>query len=198
MKFFPVFRTILPLGILVFAAGIYGVPGGAQNGASERAAQELQAKIDRIQMADEQGQGTGRQLEVSEVELESYVLFHLKDQIPARLELFDVQLTPGSVAADTRMTFSSNATGNPMVDALVAGTHTMFIKGKLQAERGRGKFELVEVHLDGIPVPNVLIETLVARYVKPKYPDVDLNEPFPMPWGIESLTINTGKAAVRY
>jgi hypothetical protein len=182
---------------MVLATGTFSA-ATAQNGASEKSALELQAKIDRIQLADEQGEGSGRQLEVSETELESYVLFQLKDQIPARLELFDVQLTPGAVAADTRMTFSANATGNPMVDALVAGTHTLFVKGKLRAQDGTGRFELIEVHLDGIPVPNVLIETLVARYVKPKYPEVDLNEPFPMPWGIEALNITAGRASVQY
>ena len=52
--------------------------------------------------------------------------------------------------------------------------------------------------VDGIPVPNILIETLVEKYVKPKYPEVDLKEPFPMPWGMESLTITPGKATIVY
>ena len=52
--------------------------------------------------------------------------------------------------------------------------------------------------VDGIPVPNVLIETLVAKYVKPKYPEVDLKEPFPMPWGMESLDHHPGKATIVY
>jgi hypothetical protein len=34
--------------------------------------------------------------------------------------------------------------------------------------------------------------------VKPKYPDVDLNEPFTMPWGIESLVITPGKTVIGY
>jgi hypothetical protein len=54
------------------------------------------------------------------------------------------------------------------------------------------------VKVDGIPVPLVLIETLIDKYVKPKYPEVDLKEPFPMPWGMESLTITTGKATIAY
>jgi hypothetical protein len=52
--------------------------------------------------------------------------------------------------------------------------------------------------VDGIPVPIVLIETLVDRYVKPKSPDVKLDEPFMMPWGIEDLTITNGKATIVY
>jgi hypothetical protein len=163
---------------------------------SQHAAQELQAKIDRIKKA-EKVPGT-RQVEVSEIELESYVLFVLKEDIPGRLETFDVQLTPGAVAADTRMTFAADSTGNPVIDVFIAGTHTLFVKGRLRAINGVGKFDLDEVRLDGIPVPTILIESLIARYVKPKYPEVDLNEPFPMPWGMESLSIAAGNATVEY
>jgi hypothetical protein len=34
--------------------------------------------------------------------------------------------------------------------------------------------------------------------VKPKYPEADLNEPFDMPWGIEELKLESGKATVVY
>ena len=93
---------------------------------------------------------------------------------------------------------TTNATGNPMVDALVGGTHNLFLKGKLGGEHGRGKFDLEEIRVDGIPVPKVLIQTLFKKYVKPKYPDADLNEPFDLPWGIEELTIEQSKAIVQY
>jgi hypothetical protein len=52
--------------------------------------------------------------------------------------------------------------------------------------------------VDGIPVPNVLIQALIKKYVKPKYPEVELNDPFDMPWGIEGLKIVPGKATVVY
>ena len=173
-------------------------PVSAQNAVSERTSKALQAKIDAIQAAEKAGNQTGRTVEVTEPELESYVMYGLKDEIPARVETIDVQLTEGAVAAETRLTFPADATGNVLVDAFVSGTHTFFLKGKLAAAAGRGKFELVEAKVDGIPVPNVLVETLVAKYVTPKYPQVDLSEPFPMPWGMESLSIKPGKATVTY
>ena len=122
---------------------------------------------------------TRRTVEVSEPELESYVLYGLRNDIPARVESIDVQLTEGAVAADTKLTFPPDSTGNPLVDAFVEGTHTFFLKGKLAASASRGRFELLEVKVDGIPVPNILIETLVAKYVNPKYPEVDLERAVP-------------------
>lgn len=165
---------------------------------SQHNADALQAKIDAIKKAAEVPGKQGASLDVFEAELESYVLFVLKEDIPARLDAFDVQLTAGAVAADTKMTFSPNSTGNPLIDALVSGTHQLFVKGTLAGSAGEGKFELEQVRIDGIPVPNLLIESLVDKYVKPKYPDVDLNAPFELPWEIDSIVVSQGKAAIAY
>jgi hypothetical protein len=174
-------------------------PVPAQADVSERSAKSLQTKIDAIQAAETaKGRQGTETVEVSEPELESYVLYSMRDQIPARVDSIDVQLTPGAVAADAKLTFPSDSTGNPLVDAVVGGTHTFFIKGKLAASEKRGRFELQEVKVDGIPVPLVLVETLVEKYVKPMYPAVDLKEPFLMPWGMESLVITQGKATIVY
>jgi hypothetical protein len=137
-------------------------------------------------------------VELSEAELESYVLFELKDQIPAQMDSFDVQLQPGTVGAQTQLTFASDATGNPLIDVVVGGTHDLFLKGRLQGTEGRGKFDLEEIRVDGIPVPTILIKALLDKYVKPKYPEADLNEPFDLPWGIEEVTLEEGKATVVY
>jgi len=164
---------------------------------SERTAQQLQAKIDAVKKARDIE--TGRrleQVEVNEAELESYVLFELRDQIPARMDSFDVQLTPGAIAADTQLTF--NNSGNVVVDTLLGGTHHLFVKGRLSGELREGKFDLDQVKVDGIPVPKILIQTLIKKYVKPKHPDVDLDEPFDLPWRIDRITIEQGKATIVY
>ncbi len=170
-------------------------------GVSKQTAEGLQKKIDDIKKAKEVALEAGRsgvEIEVTEAELESYVLFELRDQIPIKMDSFDVQLTPGAIGAETQLTFSSNSTGNPMVDAFVGGTHNLFIKGKLSGQASRGKFELDEIRVDGIPVPKVLIQALIDKYVKPKYPDTNLKEPFNLPWNIRSVEIQAGKAAIVY
>jgi len=193
------FVVIAIAGVIVFRT-MAAKEAETSTEVSPRAAKSLQYKIDAIRAAedDPKHKGGSSRVEVSETELESYLLYSLKQDIPAQIDSADVQLAPDTVALDTQITFTSNATGNPVVDAVVGGTHNLFVKGKLVAQEGRGKFDLQEVRVDGIPVPNVLIQSLIKRYVKPKYPDVDLNEPFDMPWGIESLRIEQRKANVVY
>jgi hypothetical protein len=194
-------------GVMVLAAVLVfrsisaqNSPAGSSTGVSPRAAQSLQKKIDDIKKTQSGNHGSRptHEISVSEVELESYVIYSLRDQIPVQVDSIDVQLTPGAVGADTQLTLNSNTTGNPISDALLSGTHNLFVKGALSGSAGQGKFDLLEVRVDGIPVPKILIEALIDRYVKPRYPEVDLKEPFDLPWGIHSIDIQSGKAAIRY
>jgi len=167
---------------------------------SQRAAQSLQTKIDAIRKAAQNPahkRGSSR-VEISEGELESYVLYSLKEDIPGQIDSIEVQVGRDTISSGTQITFTSNATGNPVVDTLVGGTHNLFLKGKLVGREGRGKFDLQEIQVDSIPVPNVLIQALIKRYVKPKYPEVDLNEPFDLPWEIQEVKLEPGKATVVY
>jgi hypothetical protein len=181
------FQTIAAKGEIVKPAEV-----------SHKAAEALQRKIDAIRKSEDDAGHKGTSVEISETELESYLLYSLQEEIPAKVDAADVQLAPDTVALDTQITFASNATGNTVVDTLVGGTHNLFLRGGFVAKDSRGKFDLQEVRVDGIPVPNVLIEALIKRYVTPKYPDVNLKEPFDMPWGIEELKIEKGKAIVVY
>jgi hypothetical protein len=192
--------ALLAGAVVIFAVRSFVVESApAQLEISERTAQVLQGKIDAIRKADKTpGRTASETVEVSEAELEAYVLYSLREEIPARVDSIDVQLTPGTVAADTKMTFGNSPTNNPLIDVLISGSHRLFVKGKLEARGGKGKFSLEEAAVDRIPVPIILIETLVDKYVKPKYPDVKLDEPFGMPWGIEDLTVTQGKATIVY
>ena len=173
---------------------------GSQNTQNvERAAASLESKINTIKKADADKKRHERaRMDISEAELESYVMVYLRKDIPIQIESVRAHLTPGVVAADTRLTIPAGTTGNTLVDALVTGTHNLLISGKLTAAKGEGKFDLQSLSVDGIPVPNILIDALLRKYAKPKYPDVDLKEPFDLPWGIQSIDVGQGKATVTY
>jgi hypothetical protein len=192
------FAVIAVAGVIAFRSMAAKEAGKLE--VSPRAAKSLQQKIDAVQAAENSPnhkRGSSH-VEVSETELESYLIYELQEDIPAKIDSAMIELDTDTISLDTQLTFSSNATGNPVVDALVGGTHNLFFKGKLVAREARGKFDLQEIRVDGIPVPNIFIQTLFKKYVKPKYPDADLNEPFDMPWGIEELKIVPHKASVIY
>jgi hypothetical protein len=190
---------IVLAAIVVFKTFPVRSASGGSAQTSERDAASLETKINTIKKADADKKRHERaKMDISEAELESYVMVYLRKDIPIQIESVRAHLTPGVVAADTRLTIPPGTTGNTLVDALVTGTHNLLISGKLTASKGEGKFDLQTVTVDGIPVPSILVDALIRKYAKPKYPDVDLKEPFDLPYGIQSIDIGQGKATLTY
>src|SRR5688572_10420390 len=82
-----------------------GGPGGlwqedAITEVSPKTAAGLQVKIDRIKQSEEEAKKdrAPETMAVYEAELESYVLYALREDIPVQLDSFDVQLSPGIIA----------------------------------------------------------------------------------------------------
>lgn len=167
---------------------------------SPQAAEALQTKIDQIKSAaTDATRSEAQTLDLYEAELESYVLFRLKDKIPVELKSFGVKLDAGTISSETDVTFTgSGDNSNPVLRMLVGSTHAVYISGKLSGQGGHGTFDLEEIRFDGIPVPGFVVQALIGQYVTPKYPDVDLNKPFEIPYGIEDIQITKGKATITY
>src|SRR5262249_23609411 len=136
-------------GVIVFRTIAAKESNAGVKEVSPKAAKALEEKINRIESAQHSPahkHGSSR-VEVSEAELESGLLYSLKDDIPAQVDSADVQIGTDTISLDTQITFSPNATGNPMVDTVVGGTHNLYVKGNLVGEHARGKFDLLEVRV---------------------------------------------------
>lgn len=172
----------------------------AQSGLSLQLAEGVQAKIEAMKKKQAAANPKTRleRADLSEIELESYVLFAMRQKIPAKIDSFDVQFGPGTAATDAQLTLGPNTTGNYVVDKIVQGTHRLFVKGRLTGAMGRARFELESVNVDRLPVPVFLAELVFNRLVKPVIPTADIKEPFDLPFGIDILNILPGRAIVYY
>ena len=204
------YSVLLADGVL--AGVLLGLVFGAQQGSpsvsqepllevSPEAAESLDRKIASIRQAESEPERNGSAtttIEITEIEMESFILYEMEDDIPATVESIDVGIGAETISALTELTFSAEETGNFMLDFLMGGTHSLFVEGRLEAEEGRGKFELRGVRVDGLPVPIVLVEALIDRFVTPRYPKVDLDEPFDVPWGVEKVVLSPSLATITY
>ena len=194
--------AVLTASLALFWAGSAEPPStaGSLSEVSPRDAESLKAKLDAIRSAADSARTGGESVvEVSEAELEAYVIHAMRDKIPVRVESIDIQLEPGSVSAATQVTLDS-AEGDPdrLVEDLIGSTHDFYVRGRLAARDRRGKFDLEEVRVDGIPIPSVVILALFERFVTPRYSSADLSQPFDLPWGIQEIVITPGRSDIRY
>jgi hypothetical protein len=169
---------------------------------SPDAADSLWGKIVAIREAESsstRNRDAASSIRVTDVEMESFVFFSMKDEIPANVRSIDVTVEAGTISAATELLFDSQeVSGNPIVDILLQNPHSLFVKGALEGKEGEGKFELQQVRVDGFPVPIAVVEILVDRFVLPRFPQVDLDEEFPIPWGIEEIELAEEGVTITY
>jgi hypothetical protein len=190
-------KVVPGLLIVMIAATISAAAAGEL---SLKVAEGLQAKIEAMklkEMSPDRSKKTQR-TEMSEVELESYVMFLLRDKIPAKIDWVDFQLSQGMIGTNTQLTIGPEATGNFIVDRIIRGTHMLWVRGNFSGSMGKAKFDLESVRVDNIRVPVILVQLVFNTFVRPVYPAADVTAPFAMPFGIDGITVVPGKAVVQY
>ena len=80
----------------------------------------------------------------------------------------------------------------------LSGSLPIVLVGKLSGVSGAGTFDVESATLNGVTVPRLLIQELIAYYSKsPDFPDgITLGKPFPLPAGVKTLLISKGSATV--
>lgn len=82
--------------------------------------------------------------------------------------------------------------------AYLSGRLPVAVTGTLSTSDGRGRFALEQATVDGIPVPKMFIDELLAFYTRSnEYPQgMRLEDPFELPSEIERIDVTTGQATV--
>lgn len=80
----------------------------------------------------------------------------------------------------------------------LSGRLPVYVTGTLSTASGRGRFALERATVDGIPVPRLFIDELLAYYTRSadNPAGMRLEEPFELPSEIDRIDVTTGQAVV--
>ncbi len=197
----------VPVSAIVAAsvsALILGTPGLlADAEVSQRAADSFQRKVAGIQQYAASTLTGSRLTPVSESELNSYIRFSLKNEMPSGVVDPYVSIVgEGKVRAravvDLDAVRQARTRGwfDPL--AYLSGKLPVTAQGRLTATGRQARLELHQVTVSGMTVPNGLLQELVSFYSRsPQYPNgVDLDAPFDLPARIEEIHVEVGQAVV--
>jgi hypothetical protein len=84
---------------------------------------------------------------------------------------------------------------NPLL-SIFSGVHEVQVTASASAQNGQGRVTIESVSMDGVGVPHMALELFVNRYLKPKYPNVGLDNNFKMPDRIDTATIGNDSAVL--
>ncbi|MSO20114.1 MAG: hypothetical protein EXQ56_06555 [Acidobacteria bacterium] len=183
----------------------------AADGVTREAANSARAKLKSIQGGAFQKPGIPGNIEsmtvspdrihVSQQESNSLLALDLAGAYPNGVSAVEVEFQSGRVLGTAQLDFDllkqSAPTPVPLVwQYLLFGQHALRVEGQLSGTNGQGEFKLEAVTLNGYPVPQILIDALMSIFMTPRFPSVKLDEPFSLPYSIDSLTVLPGRIEV--
>ena len=165
-------------------------------GLSKEAAQTAAGKLRQIQESAKSDRPFGR-IQLSEQEVNSYFHYEIASLFPPGVSKIRLQFQPnrpiGFVLVDfDKVKESLKTPPNPLVSYFLQGVHTVGVEGTFSSSNGTGQFHLETVTLDGFTLPQFVVDFLIERYVKARYPKAAIDRPFSLPFSIEQVRVEAG------
>ena len=146
----------------------------------------------------------GKQTPILENEVNSYLRYELRDQVPAGVTeptitiLGDGRLA-GSAVVDldaVKQSRQSSSWFDPV--RLLSGKLPVTATGVLQTQQGTGRFVLESAEISGIPVPKTVLQQVVSYYSRSAQnpSGVNLDDAFELPARIREIRVQPGQAIV--
>ena len=188
--------ALLVLGLCV--ATTLALPLSKQDG------DRLQGKIEEIAKNGSTVPLRARRTPVSENEVNSYLAFNAKDNVPRGLTDPQINIVGDGALAGRALVdldeFKRHRNSQGFMDPLnyLSGKVPITARGILRTRDGKGQFQLGSATILGVPLPKPLLQELVTFFTRtPESPKgFNLDAPFDLPAKIREVAINRGEAVV--
>ena len=136
--------------------------------------------------------------DLTEQEVNAY-LASGKVRLPVGVESVHLVGIAGTITGRCRVDFdrvrAGRSNSNPLLK-LFSGIHEVVVEAQAAGSNHRGRVHVNSVAIDGIEVPNFVLELFVDKYVTPRYPGVGLDSTFALPDKVETATVGQHKLAI--
>jgi hypothetical protein len=141
--------------------------------------------------------------QLTDAELNSYLHFHLKDQVPAgvldpTLSALGDGRVKGTAVIDLDAVRKQKQRGwtDPM--SYLTGQLPLTASGLLITQNGVGRFQLESAEVSGLSIPKSLLQELVSYYSKSAEnpTGISIDDPFELPARIKEIRVGKGEAMV--
>jgi hypothetical protein len=172
--------------------------------ASKRDAALLKQKVAAINAHAEKPTRAGRRTTVTESEVNSYLVYEAREQIPVGVVDPTVTISgPGRVSGRAVVDLDAvrkQKAPTSLLDPMnyLMGRLAVTAVGTLKTANGVGHFELESASVGSIPIPKILLQEIVSYYSRtPEKPaGISLDDPFALPAGIREIRVERGQAII--
>lgn len=188
------------LAVVLFAAAA-GAQGAA---ASRRDADQLRQKVAAITANAERPAKTARKTTITESELNAYLAYDAKEEIPAgvvepSVTILGTGRVSGRAVVDLDAVRKAKASPSILDPTnYLTGRLPVTATGVLTTQNGMGRFQLETASVGGVPVPKILLQEIVSYYSRSaaKPAGIGLDDPFALPSSIREIQVERGQAII--
>jgi hypothetical protein len=193
-------KTIAP--VLVGVLALVSVDADVRT--SKRDAATLKQKVATITAQAERPARVARRTVVTESEVNSYLVYEAREQIPAGVVDPSIAvLGPGRVSGRAIVDLDAvrkQKAPTSLLDPMnyLMGRVAVTAVGTLRTANGVGRFDLESSSVGSVPVPKILLQEIVGYYSRtPEKPTgISLDDPFPLPARIREIQVERGQAII--
>jgi hypothetical protein len=193
--------------VVLVAAGAFAwwlvraVDGVAAGPTSVAAADRMDKKLSQILENGSRPVRTPLVTTLSEEEINSYFEYRMAEKIPKGVSKVRLTLSKDRVSGTATVNFDQVKAAqkkpvNPLLDNLLTGTKPISAAGTFTSQNGTGVFHLEEVSIGSMNVSGFLLDLLIRHFIKPRYPNVAIDSPFPLPEHIDRIVIEQGHVVI--
>jgi hypothetical protein len=188
------------LAIIVLALAAMGPAAAKRLFKNDKvAADSFQKKVDSIKANAAKPQPSPTPTLFSQEEINAY-FSERRLKMPDGVQRVTFDLQPDQVTALTHVDFAQLRQSRPSMNPLLAifdGVHDCQVVAHTEAAGpGRVRVRVESVAIDGMTVPRMALQMFLNHYVKPKYPNVDLDAEYKLPTRIDSATIKAQQGVI--
>jgi hypothetical protein len=134
----------------------------------------------------------------SEPEANSYLASD-KVKLPAGVQSVKLEGTRGIITGTAQVDFDQLREGihssNPLL-SIFSGVHDVVVVAHAHGAGGQGYVHVDSVSLDGVEIPQFVLELFVEKFLQPKYPQIGLDSQFTLPNRIDIATVGVHELTV--
>lgn len=128
---------------------------------------------------------------LTEAEINAYLASD-QVQFPAGVNSVHLTGSQGTISGTAKVDFDQVRAGihssNPLL-SIFSGVHNVDVDAHAYGRGGQGYVHVDSVSLDGVEVPNFVLQLFVEKYIQPRNPNIGIDSRFKLPDRIDGAVV---------
>jgi hypothetical protein len=128
-------------------------------------------------------------------EIDAWIVDEAHSHFPQGVTGVRMDLNDGRVVGYASIDFLRvrQATGAPdpgwLIKNLFAGERPVVVTARFQSMNGKARADVERVEISGVAIEGRALDFVIENYVRPTFPDIKVNEWFPLHYGVDRFTV---------